>query len=198
MSKLIIFTAPSGAGKTTLVKHLLSKFQDLAFSISATTRDQRPHEKDAKDYYFLSVEKFKELISNGAFVEWEEVYTNQYYGTLKSEIERLWKEGKHIIFDIDVMGAKSIKEVYPKETLAVFVKPPSPEILLERLRGRKTESASSLKKRVEKAKKELSFETRFDKVLINDDLEAAFVVAEKIVEDFLKKEDVKKRKKQSV
>ncbi len=185
MSKLLIFTAPSGAGKTTIVRHLLSKYDDLAFSVSATTRARRPHEKDGVDYYFLSQEDFRRRIQEGAFVEWEEVYDNQYYGTLKSEVERIWSLGKHIIFDIEVKGATNIKSFYGDSALAVFIKPPSPEILFERLRNRKTESEASLRKRIDRARYELSCENNFDVVLVNDILEDALINAERIVEEFL-------------
>lgn len=185
MSKLIVFTAPSGAGKTTIVRHLLKKFDSLAFSISATTRERRPHEQDGVDYYFLPAEKFKALIDQDAFVEWEEVYENQFYGTLKSEIDRLWAEGKHIIFDIDVRGATNIKRQYPNETLAIFVKPPSPEILFERLRERGTENEANLRKRIARAEEELAYENKFDVILVNDILEDALLGAERLVQQFI-------------
>jgi guanylate kinase len=186
MAKLLIFTAPSGAGKTTIVRHLLEQFPQLAFSISATTRPQRPHEQDGKDYYFISPEEFRVKQGNGDFVEWEEVYEGLYYGTLHSEINRLWSLGKHIVFDIEVKGATNLKKAYPDESLAVFVKPPSPEILFERLRGRKTEDDESLRKRIARAAEELTYEETFDKVLLNDDLEEALAEAEEIVRAFLK------------
>jgi len=185
MGKLIIVTAPSGAGKTTIVRHLLSKYPELAFSVSATTRAQREKEVDGKDYYFITPDRFKELISEEAFLEWEEVYTDQFYGTLKSEAERLWGEGKHIIFDIEVHGATNLKNVYPDKTLTIFVKPPTPEALAERLRGRRSESEESLRKRIEKSTYELSFEKNFDIVLVNDVLEDALKEAAGIVEDFI-------------
>lgn len=187
MHKLIILTAPSGAGKTTIAKHLLKTFDSLAFSVSATTRTRRPHETDGKDYYFISVKKFKQLISADAFVEWEEVYTDQYYGTLKSEIQRLWAQEKHIVFDIDVEGALNIKRQYPKETLVIFVKPPSREVLLERLRERSTEDEDSLRKRIAKATKELTYENKCDVILVNDLLEDALKKAEAIVLEFISK-----------
>lgn len=185
MEKLIIFTAPSGAGKTTIVKHLLNKIQSLAFSVSATTRERRSNEIDGESYYFMTPDDFREKIKAEAFVEWEEVYQDQFYGTLKSEVERLWSEGKNIIFDIDVQGALSVKKAFPKESLTIFVKPPSREILLERLTGRQTESPESLKKRYNKAAQELDYEDKFDKVLVNDNLENALERAEKIVLDFI-------------
>lgn len=184
MSKLIIITAPSGAGKTTIVQHLLSSFDELAFSVSATTRARRPHEHDGEDYYFLSPEEFKKRIRKGDFIEWEEVYDNQFYGTLKSEVERLWNLGKHIIFDIEVKGAVNIKKHYPNDSLSIFIQPPSPEILFERLRNRKTESADSLRKRIDRATYELSCAHMFDTVLVNDVLSDAFAEAEALVTDF--------------
>ncbi len=185
MGKLIIFTAPSGAGKTTIVRHLLKNFDELAFSVSATTRKKRKHETDKKDYYFLSKKEFKAKIKADEFLEYEEVYDDQFYGTLKSEIERLWKLNKHIIFDIDVKGAINIKKYYKDVALAVFVKPPSAEVLLSRLKKRKTETEKSLKKRITRAKIELTYEDKFDTVLLNDDLEIALADAEQIVSDFI-------------
>ena len=185
MGKLLIFAAPSGAGKTTIVQHLLNTFDCLAFSVSATTRRQRSYEKEGKDYYFISPEAFKEKIAQDAFIEWEEVYENQYYGTLKSELDRIWKLGKHIIFDIDVEGALNIKEQYPEEALSVFVKPPSVASLKDRLRQRQTESEESIQKRIAKATKELAYENKFDLILVNDVLEQSLEQAERIVQDFL-------------
>ena len=176
--KLIVITAPSGAGKTTIVRHLIKTFDFLGFSISATTRKKRRKEKHGRDYYFMSVDEFKEQRRKRKFLEWEEVYENQFYGTLKSEATRLWEEGKHVIFDVDVKGAKEIKKKFPEETLAIFIKPPSVEILFERLRNRKTEDEAALKKRFARSKRELRYEQRFDKVLVNDDLEIAFKDAE--------------------
>ncbi len=185
-TKLIALTAPSGAGKTTIARHLLKTFDDLAFSISATTRERRPHEEDGRDYYFLSKEEFEQKIANDEFVEWEEVYAGQYYGTLKSEIERIRKAGKHVIFDIDVQGATSIKKVYGDEAMVVFIKPPSPEVLFERLRNRKTESVKSLEKRIARARRELTYEDKFDRVLVNDILEVAFQDGEALIKEFTK------------
>lgn len=187
--KLIIFTAPSGAGKTTIVRHLLGTFDSLAFSVSATSRPRREHERDGEDYYFLSPPEFRKRIDAGEFVEWEQVYPNQFYGTLKSEIDRLWAAGKHIIFDIDVKGATNIKNAYPEGSLAVFVKPPSPEILFERLRNRGTETPASYRKRVKRATLELTYEDKFDEVLLNDELDDALRNAEGIVSHFLEKEE---------
>ena len=145
MEKMIIFTAPSGAGKTTIVKHLLNKYDEISFSVSATTRERRAHEVDGKDYYFLRPQQFKYRRTLGQFLEWEEVYDNQFYGTLRSEIDRIWKLDKAVIFDMEVKGATNIKKEYGDKALAVFVKPPSPEILFARLRGRKTETEDSLR-----------------------------------------------------
>lgn len=183
--KMLVFTAPSGAGKTTVVKHLLRKFKFLGFSISATTRKKRPKEKEAKDYYYLSVEEFKSRRRKRKFVEWEEVYENQFYGTLKSEVDRLWKEEKHIVFDIDVKGAKSLKKKYGARCLAVFITPPNLATLIERLSNRNTETPASLKKRISKVKRELKYQNSFDKVLVNDLLEVTLEEAEFIVEDFI-------------
>lgn len=187
--KIIIFSAPSGAGKTTIVKHLLNVNPQLSFSISACTRDRRGRsEQNGKDYYFITPEDFKKKIENDEFVEWEEVYEGAFYGTLKSEIERIWNEGKHAILDVDVKGGLSIKNFYKDRALAIFVKPPSIEELAKRLEARATDSASSISSRVFKAKFELSFEDKFDKVIVNDDLEKAFAEAEKMVNDFLSSE----------
>ncbi|MEL7248710.1 MAG: guanylate kinase [Bacteroidota bacterium] len=185
MSKMLIFTAPSGAGKTTIVRHLLSKFPELAFSISATTRTKRDHEQDGHDYYFITPEEFLHRIKEGDFVEWEEVYSSLFYGTLHGEIDRLWQAGKHIIFDIEVKGATNIKRAYPEESLVVFVKPPSEEILFERLRQRQTEDADSLAKRIARAAEELTYEETFDYVLLNDDLATALAEAEELTRKFL-------------
>ena len=186
LGKLIVITAPSGAGKTTIVRHLIKTFDFIGFSISATTREKRKYEKDGKDYHFMSVEEFKKMRRRRKFLEWEEVYENQFYGTLKSEVERIWKEGKHIILDVDVKGAKDIKKAYPEETLAIFVKPPSVEELFSRLRNRKTEDEASLKKRFARSKRELKYEKKFDIVLVNDDLKVALKEAEEMVINFIK------------
>ncbi|MFM2268373.1 MAG: guanylate kinase [Bacteroidota bacterium] len=178
MNKLLIFTAPSGAGKTTIVRHLLGQFEALAFSVSATNRSRRVHEEDGKDYYFLSTEAFLQQVKNNDFLEYEEVYEHQFYGTLRSEVERLWALGKCVVFDVDVKGAMAIKNAYPKEAVTVFVKPPSKEILFERLRNRKTESEESLRRRIARAQEELTYESKCDYVLLNDDLKKAFQEAE--------------------
>lgn len=186
--KLIIFSAPSGSGKTTIVKHLVNKRNDLGFSISACTRDKRGRsEENGKDYYFLSPDEFIEKISNHEFVEWEEVYPGNYYGTLKSEIDRLWAAGKHVIFDVDVKGALHLKEYFGEKALAVYVKVPSLKVLEERLRARGSESEDSLSRRIFKMKFEMTFQDQFDVILINDDLDESFSKAESLVEEFLKK-----------
>lgn len=186
--KLIIFSAPSGSGKTTLVHHLLSKPElKLAFSVSATSREKRPNETDGKDYYFLSSDEFRQRIDADDFLEWEEVYTHQFYGTLRSEIDRIHGEGKHVMFDVDVVGGLNIKKQFGDDALAVFVKPPSIEELESRLRKRSTESEESLKKRVGKAAEEMEYAKQFDVVLVNDDLETAKAEAENLVIDFTAK-----------
>ncbi len=182
--KIIIFTAPSGSGKTTIVRHLLKKYDFLGFSVSATSRKKREKEIDGKDYYFLKEEKFRKKVEEGAFVEWEEVYQGKYYGTLKSEIERIWSKGKHVVFDIEVKGATNIKKIFPDNSLAIFVRPPSISELRKRLLGRKTESDEMLKRRLARAEEEMTYENTFDKVLINDLLEVALEEAEQITESF--------------
>ncbi|HMQ46227.1 MAG TPA: guanylate kinase [Saprospiraceae bacterium] len=185
MKKLLVFAAPSGAGKTTIVRHLLTVFDQLAFSISATTRAPRPYETPGKDYYFIHREAFQQLIDQDAFVEWEEVYEGMFYGTLRTEIERLWAAGKHIIFDIDVKGAMNIKQSYPEQTLCVFVKPPSVEALRKRLEERLTENPETLNRRMARVMEELNYENRFDVVLMNDDLTKALAEAEAIVKRYI-------------
>ena len=185
--KLIIFSAPSGSGKTTIVRHLLTKYNNLGFSISACTRDRRGrNEVDGKDYYFLTPDDFKKRIDNNEFVEWEEVYPGGYYGTLKSEIERLWASGKHVVFDVDVKGGLKLKEYFQERALAIFVKAPSEEAIKERLMSRGTETEDSLSKRLFKVKFEMSFQDKFDVILVNDDLETALAKAEEWVEDCTK------------
>jgi len=183
--KLIVFTAPSGSGKTTIVHHILNTFPTTSFSVSATTRQRRPHEVHGEDYYFVSVETFTHWIYIEAFAEWEEVYPGQFYGTLKSEIDRLHQNARHVIFDVDVKGAMSIKHIYPSETLTVFIKVPSMAELERRLRARGTDSEENLKKRLAKAEIELTYEPHFDVVLINDELEDTLRQAEDIVRNFL-------------
>jgi guanylate kinase len=186
--KLILFCGPSGSGKTTITKHLLEKFPQLSFSVSATTRSKRPNEVHGKDYYFISVDNFKKNIRMDAFVEWEEVYTNIFYGTLKSEIQRIWDEGKVVAFDVDVEGGLNIKKLYGDNLLAVFVKPLSVEVLRKRLAERNTESPESLNTRIAKAEHELTYESKFDHVILNDTLDHALELAYKLVSEFLNTE----------
>jgi len=184
--KLIIFSAPSGAGKTTIVHHLLKVFPDLEFSVSACSREMRKGEEFGVDYYFLSVDEFKERIANNEFVEWEEVYKDNFYGTLKTEIERIWKKGKHVIFDVDVIGGLNLKKQFGEKALAIFVMPPSIEHLEKRLKSRETETPESIARRMGKAEEELKTANQFDKIVMNDNLQNAFEQAERFVEDFLK------------
>lgn len=184
--KLIVFSAPSGSGKTTIVRYLLAQEElKLDFSISATSREPRGNEVHGKDYYFLSLEDFKKKIKNDEFLEWEEVYRDNFYGTLKSEVERIWAKGKNVIFDIDVVGGLDIKHIYPEKTLAVFVKPPSIEELKIRLKKRQTESADKINMRVAKASIELATAPQFDHIIINNDLNTALEEAYSLVSDFV-------------
>ncbi len=184
--KLIIFSAPSGSGKTTIVKYLLDQPElNLAFSISATSRPRRGKEKNGVNYYFMSISEFKKHIKEGDFLEWEEVYRDNFYGTLKSEVERLWAEGKNVIFDIDVSGGLRIKKKFPEETLAVFVKPPSVDELKIRLKKRSTESDDKINMRIAKASVELATAPQFDKIIKNYDLDVALKEAHQLVADFV-------------
>ncbi len=184
--KIIIFSAPSGSGKTTILKTLIQSDElQLAFSISATSRQQRENEEEGKDYYFFSPERFKEGIANEDFLEWEEVYENQFYGTLKSEIDRLHTLKKNVVFDVDVLGGLNLKRFFGKRALAVFIMPPSMEVLEERLRGRGTETEETLGKRLKKAAYELSFSDKFDYILINDKLEESISTAHQVIFNFL-------------
>ena len=186
--KLIVFSAPSGSGKTTIVRHLLEQTDlPLAFSISATTRAPRGTEKDGEDYYFLSPEAFKSKIEKGDFLEYEEVYPGLFYGTLASEVKRLWNEKKAVLFDIDVMGGMSIKKSFPAETLTVFVQPPSIKTLEKRLRSRNTDTEETLQIRLSKAQQELDQAQAFDEIVINDDLATALSQTEELVRSFLAK-----------
>jgi len=186
--KLIVFSAPSGSGKTTIVRHLLKQEElNLEFSISATSREKRGEEVNGKDYYFLSAKEFKTKIKNEAFLEWEEVYRDNFYGTLKTEVERIWALGKHVIFDIDVSGGLRIKRKFPEQTLAVFVKPPSIDELKIRLKKRKTESADKINMRIAKASAELATAPLFDVVIENDNLDKALNEAYALVSNFINK-----------
>jgi guanylate kinase len=188
-NKLIIFSAPSGSGKTTVVRHLLAVIPNLEFSISATTRPMRKGEKHGHDYYFYTNEEFQAAIKKDAFIEYEEVYEGVYYGTLKSEVQRLWDANKTVIFDLDVEGGLTIKKYYMSQALALFLRPPSVDILIGRLRSRNTETEEQLAVRIAKVHSELKFEQLFDKVIVNDVLSNTFVEAENIVAGFLKSED---------
>jgi guanylate kinase len=183
--KLIVISAPSGAGKTTIVKQIMKARPDLEFSVSATSRAKRTGETDGTDYFFLTVEEFKTRIDGNLFLEWEEVYGNQYYGTLRSEIKRIWAEGKHVIFDVDVKGGLNIKNQYPEITLAIFISPPSIEALRQRLEGRGTDDRKSIQKRLDKAEEELGHAGDFDLVVVNDNLEIAASHAIYAVNNFL-------------
>jgi guanylate kinase len=185
LNKVIIFSAPSGSGKTTVVNHLLKIIPELGFSVSATTRKPRQHEENGREYYFLSESDFKEKIKNNAFLEYEEVYSGILYGTLNSEIERLWSQGKTVIFDVDVVGGMKLKEKFGSNALSIFLRPPSIDVLMERLKKRSTEVEHQLNMRIEKAEKELQYENEYDKVLINDVLEETLEQAERIVKAFI-------------
>ncbi|MCS6968782.1 MAG: guanylate kinase [Cytophagales bacterium] len=188
VSKLIIFSAPSGAGKTTIVRHLLAKYPEkLAFSVSATTRPKRPHEIDGKDYYFISLEEFQRRAAAGEFLEYEQVYKGVFYGTLKSEVETLRQNGKHVIFDVDVVGGLNIKRHYRDLALAIFVKAPSLEELEKRLLQRNTESEEKRRERLEKARREMQYADKFDFILVNDSLPTALKEAEELFEYFISK-----------
>ena len=184
--KIIIITAPSGAGKTSITHWLLAKYSDkLAFSVSAATRNARSYEKNGTDYYFISLDNFKQKIQRGEFVEWEMVYEGKYYGTLKSELERIWKAGRTPLLDIEVKGAIHIREQYPESTLALFIEPPSVDELRRRLEMRGTETVESLLARVNKASYEISFKHHFDQIIVNDDLNKACLEAESAIKSFL-------------
>ena len=185
MGKLIVISAPSGAGKTSIVHHLLKNMPELSFSVSACSREKRDNETHGKDYYFLGVEGFQNKIKEDAFLEWEEVYENQYYGTLKSETERIWSEGKTVIFDVDVIGGLNIKKQYPKECLSLFIMPPSVDVLRERLSGRGSESEAKLEMRLAKAEQEISKKQEFDKVILNDDFGIACEETMEVITNFI-------------
>jgi len=184
--KLVIVAGPSGSGKTTIVRHLLGIYPRLAFSISACSRNKREGEMDGEDYYFLSIEQFKDKIDKGEFLEWEQVYPGSYYGTLRSEVERLWQADRDVVFDIDVKGAMNLKKHYPKQSITIFIHPPSLETLQERLAKRKTETPEFFEQRIKKAAEEISYSNQFDKIIQNNDLQTAFKEAEGLVGEFLK------------
>lgn len=183
--KLIIVSAPSGSGKTTIVKELLSTLTSLAFSVSATNREKRPDETDGIDYFFLSTDEFRDKINNHEFVEWEEVYPGRFYGTLKSEVDKIWNRGQHVIFDVDVVGGNNLKQQFGDRALSIFIKPPSIEALKERLAKRATETEESFKVRVQKAAEELQYEQYADAVVVNDTLSKAVEQTKELVENFL-------------
>lgn len=185
--KLIIFSAPSGSGKSTIINYLLQQDLHLRFSISATSRAPRGTEKNGVEYYFLSPEEFREHIAKGDFLEYEEVYTDKYYGTLKSEVERIQNEGDNVIFDVDVVGGCNIKKFYGDKALSVFIQPPGIEVLRQRLEGRGTDAPEVIESRIAKAEYELSFKDKFDKIIVNDNLEIAQAEALNVIRDFLNK-----------
>ena len=184
-NKLIVFSAPSGAGKTTLVRYIIETFDDIQFSISATSRVARGNEKDGVDYYFLSNEEFKARVKNEEFIEYEEVYGGNYYGTLKSELDRIWNANKIAIFDIDVVGGANIKNMFPNETLSIFVMPPSIDVLKNRLLERGDVSSEQINVRVKKAESELDYASKFDNIIINNDLEESKKIAHTLIKEFI-------------
>lgn len=183
--KMIIFSAPSGAGKTTILKSVLERGLPLQFSVSATSRLPRNGEVDGKDYYFLSAEDFKQKIKNNEFIEWEEVYTDKFYGTYHSEITQIWEKGNHVIFDVDVLGGINLKKIFGSSAYSIFIMPPSVEELEKRLRGRNTDAEEIIKQRIEKAVYELSFAEKFDRIIINDNLESAKEEAYQVIKSFI-------------
>jgi guanylate kinase len=186
--KVIIFSAPSGAGKTTLTKHVLQSFPQLEFSVSVTTRKPRPHETHGKDYYFISTDEFKSLIEQNALIEWEEVYNGSFYGTLKKEVEKIWNKGHHVVFDVDVKGGINLKRIFGDQALSVFIMPPSIDMLEKRLKKRGTETEETIKKRVKKAFTEIDDYKYFDKLILNDNLEKSKTDVYRIVQEFLNKQ----------
>ena len=194
-NKVMVFSAPSGAGKTTIVTHLLETFNKLEFSVSATSRAPRGKEVDGKDYYFLSTKEFKKRVKNNEFVEYEEVYPGSFYGTLKSEVERIWAKGNVIMFDVDVKGGVNIKKIFGEKAFTVFIMPPSLEVMEQRLRARGTDSDEAIKTRIAKAAEEMTYAAKFDTVLVNDVLEESFAKAERLVTLFTRLKPKKKAKK---
>lgn len=186
-NKIIIFSAPSGSGKSTIVNHLLSRFSELEFSISATSRAPRGEEKHGNEYYFFSEEEFRKKIEQDGFVEYEEVYSGSFYGTLRSELERIWSKGHTIVFDIDVKGGVNLKRMFADSALAIFVKAPSVEELRKRLISRGTDCSEAIDRRIAKAEEELEYQSKFDYILVNDNLEKAYSEAEKVISDFINK-----------
>jgi guanylate kinase len=184
--KFIIVSAPSGAGKTSIVSRLMQAGLDLEFSVSAASRSPRPNEKNGRDYFFISTEEFRNKIENDELLEWQEVYKDQFYGTLKPEVDRIWKAGHHVLFDVDVQGGINLKKMFPDISLALFIMPPSLDELEKRLRLRSTENEESLRKRLEKAGYEMTFSGKFDKTIVNDNLENAVKQAIQAVSQFLK------------
>ena len=188
VGKFVIISAPSGAGKTTIVRHLLDSGLNLSFSISVTTRPKRGAEQHGEDYFFMSAAEFRKLIDNNELAEWQEVYADHYYGTLKSELKRIWDNGSHVLFDVDVMGGLNLKNIFGDNSLAVFIMPPSVAELEKRLHARGTDSKDKIKTRVDKAIKEIELAEKFDKIIINDDLAKAKSEAFDMISDFLNKQ----------
>lgn len=185
MGKVLIFSAPSGSGKTTIVRHLLERFPELEFSISATSRSPRGAERDGVDYYFMDDAEFRARVAQGEFVEWEEVYAGTCYGTLRAEIDRIWDREHVVVFDVDVVGALNIKKLFGDQALSIFIMPPSVEVLRARLEGRGTDSPEAIERRLAKAEQEIAYASKFDRVIVNDDLETAYAEARRVVGDFL-------------
>ena len=185
-NKLLIFSAPSGAGKSTIIQHLLKQFPNLEFSVSATSRNPRGEEKESVDYYFLTNEQFKSKAENGEFIEWEEVYAGTCYGTLHSEAQRIWDKGNTIVFDIDVVGGNNLKAIFGDKALSIFIQPPSLEELHKRLIGRATDTPEAIERRIAKAEQELQYKDKFDVIIVNDKLETALEQAAEIVGKFIK------------
>ena len=184
-NKMIIISAPSGAGKTTLVKYLLSVRNDLEFSISACSRDKRDDELDGRDYYFMTKEEFRKKIDNNEFIEWEEVYPGSYYGTLRTEVYRIWNKGNHVIFDVDVVGGLNIKKQFAEKILAVFIQPPSIEVLETRIRKRQSDSEDKIRERINKAEWEMKFANEFDRIVVNNEISVAKIELLSLVNEFL-------------